>query len=530
MASRRGWLLDAYAHPADGVVLWLLDDDGERRRLRHAFPASFYAHGPNQQLRELWAFLRSDREPLELGRARRRDLFAGELDVLEARVPHAPRQPSVYYRAKERFPDLAFYDADVSLPVRYGAMTGVFPLARVEALTDEENNLAHIRPLDGRWDTDPAMPLLRVMTVEPDAMPSHREPRLLTVRMGRTIRRLSLGNPRATLERLGRMLDSYDPDLLFAAWGDRWLFPKLFELAEQYGVPFNPNRDKSLPPDRRKENSYYTYGQVVYRAEQTFLYGRWHIDPKNAMMYGEYDLRGVLEQARVSGLPVQEVARKSPGSGITAMQMRTAMQNGILVPHLKQEPERFKSLEDLITADWGGMVYQPTIGLHEHVAAIDFFSMYPSIMEHFNISPETVGTPGENPLFVPMSGMPVNQDEPGLIPEVVRPILEKRWKIKRRLLALDRRDVEYRQLKAQSDALKWLLVVSFGYLGYKNARWGKIESHEAVTALSRELLLQAKETAEAHGFRVLHMYVDGLYIQKEDARRAQDFEAVVRAI
>jgi hypothetical protein len=58
MASLRGWLLDVYAHPGDGVVLWLLGDDGERHRLRHAFPAVFYAHGPNQQLRQLWAFLR----------------------------------------------------------------------------------------------------------------------------------------------------------------------------------------------------------------------------------------------------------------------------------------------------------------------------------------------------------------------------------------------------------------------------------------------------------------------------------------
>ncbi|MBI4671989.1 MAG: hypothetical protein HY741_10035 [Chloroflexi bacterium] len=31
-------------------------------------------------------------------------------------------------------------------------------------------------------------------------------------------------------------------------------------------------------------------------------------------------------------------------------------------------------------------------------------------------------------------------------------------------------------------AHKWLLVTCLGYLGYKNARFGKIEAHEAVTA------------------------------------------------
>ena len=36
----------------------------------------------------------------------------------------------------------------------------------------------------------------------------------------------------------------------------------------------------------------------------------------------------------------------------------------------------------------GGMVYQPTVGLHRDVGGIDFVSMYPGIMVHFNISPE----------------------------------------------------------------------------------------------------------------------------------------------
>jgi DNA polymerase-2 len=72
--------------------------------------------------------------------------------------------------------------------------------------------------------------------------------------------------------------------------------------------------------------------------------------------------------------------------------------------------------------------------------------------------------------------------------------------------------------------------VCFGYLGYKNARFGKIESHEAVTALSRELLLQAKETAEDMGFTVLHMYVDSLFVQKNGLRQVQDFSPLLEAI
>ena len=86
--------------------------------------------------------------------------------------------------------------------------------------------------------------------------------------------------------------------------------------------------------------------------------------------------------------------------------------------------------------------------------------------------------------------------------------------LKQRALALPRWDPRRRKDKSRSAAHKWLLVTCFGYLGYKNARFGRIEAHEAVTTWGREALLRAKEAAERLGFTVLHMYVDGLWVQK----------------
>jgi DNA polymerase-2 len=68
--------------------------------------------------------------------------------------------------------------------------------------------------------------------------------------------------------------------------------------------------------------------------------------------------------------------------------------------------------------------------------------------------------------------------------------------------------------KARAAAHKWLLVTCFGYLGYKNARFGRIEAHESVTAYGREALMRAKEAAEDLGYEVLHMYVDGLWVRQ----------------
>ncbi len=525
-----GWLLDIYAHAQEGTVLWLLGEDGVRHCLRHSLTVTFFAGGPAPRLRQLWRCLREQPVPVRLERCEREDLFNGLITVLAVQALNAAAQPRLFFELASQFPDLDYYDADIPLALRYAAVYDLFPLARCRASVDCAGWLQAIVPLDSRWDLDPVHPPLRILTIAPDVDPGHAPPARLELRCGRASYRLSLDNPRALLTGLNAILKTMDPDLILTHRGDTWLFPYLFELAERCGLPFNPNRDPERQVRQQKERSYFTYGQVLYRGQQVHLFGRWHIDELNAMMYGDYGLEGVLEQARVTGLPVQEIARKSPGSGITAMQMQTALQRKVLIPVQKQQAERFKTALELIEADFGGMIYQPLIGLHDDVAEIDFISMYPSIMARFNISPETTGPPGPNTAPVPELGIAVDQERPGLVPETLRPLLARRLALKERLALLDHRDCRYQPDKTRAAALKWLLVVCFGYLGYKNARFGRIEAHEAVTAYSRELLLEAKEVAEDMGYTVLHMYVDGLWVRKPGQRAAADFQPLLQAI
>ena len=304
--------------------------------------------------------------------------------------------------------------------------------------------------------------------------------------------------------------------------------PLLLDLSKKWNIPLPLNRDSERGIAYHAERSYFAYGQVIYRDQQIHLFGRWHVDIHNATLYHDYAMEGIYELARVTGLPLQTVARVSPGSGISAMQMITALRQGILVPWHKQQAERFKSAWDLIHTDQGGLVYQPTIGLHTDVAEIDFVSMYPSIMVHHNISPETVpaGRPeGEQ------TGYPDQDNQPaGLIPQTLTPLLNKRLALKRRLTNLPAWNPLKRAYKARASAHKWLLVTCFGYLGYKNARFGQIEAHEAVTSQGREALLQAKEAAEDYGFTILHMYVDGLWIQKEGAANPADMQPLLDEI
>ncbi len=264
-----------------------------------------------------------------------------------------------------------------------------------------------------------------------------------------------------------------------------------------------------------------SYGRVIFRAAPHTLSGRWHVDARNSFLFGETGLPGLIELARLSGIPLQRVARTSPGTAISAMQVAIAVRRGILVPYKKREPEGFKSGLDLVVTDKGGLTYIPRPGLHENVGELDFASMYPSLMDRYNISPETINCaccrPGRP---VPEIGMHTCERRRGLVPDTIAPILAKRRLLKERQKAAT--DPEARDLfKKRQTALKWLLVVCFGFLGYRNARFGRIEAHEATTAWGREKLLAAKEIAEREGFAFLHGLTDAIWVKRDGAQEEE---------
>jgi len=116
--------------------------------------------------------------------------------------------------------------------------------------------------------------------------------------------------------------------------------------------------------------------------------------------------------------------------------------------------------------------------------------MYPGIMARFNISPERVflpqaaGPPRPGIQQVPELNLWVDQETPGLVPQTLEPLLEKRITLKSRAAAMPGWDPRRALYKARASAHKWLLVTCFGYLGYKNARFGRIDAHLAVTAIA----------------------------------------------
>ena len=516
-----GWLFDIYPNETN-LTLWLIGEDGKRHRFVQDFAAAVYAAGPAPRLRALWRWLQEQPVPVHLLRLERKDVFLGMTVVLAVEIIQPVKLDGLFRDMVKAFPDLTYYDGDISLPLRYAAAFGVFPLAQVRMEVQGEK-VVNITPMDTPWDIEPVAAPLRILSLEPDCDPAHGDPKAIIVSYERAQYSISLANSVPLLVGLRADLKRYDPDVILTSWGDTWLMPLLLRLSKESGTTLPLNRDETQAVVERKEHTYFSYGQIVYRGRQVQLRGRWHLDKHNAMLWNDYGMAGVLEMARVTRQPVQDAARLSPGTGISSMQFVTALQKCILIPWHKNQAETPKTSMELMRSDMGGMVYQPTVGLHRDVGGIDFVSMYPGIMVRFNISPEV-------PRAGPPQSLEPGEGEPGIIPMTLSPLLNKRLALKSALLTLNKYDCRRPVYQALASAQKWLLVTCFGYLGYKNARFGRIEAHEAVTAYGREALMRAKEAAEDLDYEILHMYVDGLWVQKEGCKTPKDFKALLEDI
>ena len=531
MPTLFAWLFDVYPS-GNGMSVWMIDREGRSHELRDTFHPRFYVQASSARLRDLSALLAGNRAPVELRMTERIDLFLDRpIEVLEVRVTVPGRLPRLFQMASRAFPDLTYYDADIPLPQRYVLERELFPLAYC-AVDVADGTIQNIEALDTPWDTDYELPPFRVMTLRLDgdlqdpsrsiASKSNRgNSGDLLVEVDDHRYHFARRQGRQLVAGVRHLLERFDPDVLITAYGDNYILPRLLRLSRHYGIRLPLNRDPKLPVQHRGAHSYFSYGRMMFRNEQHTLFGRWHLDRQNAFLTNYYGLDGILEIARVSGLPVQTVARVSTGTGISAMQVATAQRRGVLVPWQKRQPESLKTGLDLFAADKGGLVYNPIAGLYEGVAELDFTAMYPSIMVHYNVSPETVEARCCEGEQVPELGTSICRHRVGLVPETLAPLLEKRNRYKAMIRELPPGDPQRQRFERRYSAHKWLLVTCFGYLGYKNARFGRIEAHEAVNAYGREVLLQAKELVEEAGFRVLHLYVDGLWIQREGADQAE---------
>ncbi len=324
------------------------------------------------------------------------------------------------------------------------------------------------------------------------------------------------GPPADILSVVQATLDELDPDVLICSTSE--IIPTLYEMAASTDVDeFSLSRWADVDYQQLANRSTYaSYGRVGHSPARYNVPGRAIIDRSNTFFFGETNIDGVLDLVSRSRKPIQETAWASIGNVLTAIQICEAHKRRVLVPWHSWRHEKYKPIGVLHDADRGGFIFAPEVGLHEDVHELDFSSLYPNIICTRNVSPDVIrcechrgrdDVPGLSYAIC---------DERGYLVDVLQPIIDARDEIKAAIRRENQRDDpdDYRlaELKGRSEALKWILVACFGYQGFNNAKFGRIECHEAINAFAREILLTAKQRLEAGGWRVVHGIVDSIWV------------------
>lgn len=162
----------------------------------------------------------------------------------------------------------------------------------------------------------------------------------------------------------------------------------------------------------------------------------------------------------------------------------------------------------------GGYVKEPEKGLFEHIAYLDFKSLYPTIIIAQNISPDTFTTGeglDEDDYYVcPENGYKFLKQPKGFIPSIIGNILDERQKIKK-LMKEEKVPEQKKAYDFEQQGLKRLANSMYGVYGYSRFRWYKKECGAAITAWGREYIQNAMKKSEKYGFKPIYADTDGFY-------------------
>lgn len=522
----RGWLFDVYPSGANEITAWIIAENGERIRLVDKFTHKIYISGTLSDLRSLSEKIKNSKSVTGL---RFVDKYADFMEAQKKKVLEintSDYRRTTFFARKvlrlggyERF---HLYNVDVAVSQAYLYQKDVFPLAHVMAI-DSGNRLSY-DIMDSPEKVDYEVPSLRSMwlnvSIKKEGLLQKFTDKIDSISIefdDKTIV-ISEGSEEGKILELVKTVKKEDPDFIFTHGGDSFLFPYLAYRAFVNGLLDSFILSREDIPLRAKKSrgiTFFSYGRVYHKAPLRRLYGRIHIDVDNTFIYTACGLEGLIEVSRTCRVPLHTASRASIGSIMSSLQLYTAWKDDILIPWKKQEPESFKSAWELLVADRGGFIFEPKLGFHTDVVEVDFTSMFPMLMLKHNISAETVLCKccPDSKKKVPELGYNVCEKRLGIVPKTLDLLLKKRLKYKNLMRETNDKRLKHAYNMRQG-ALKWILVTCFGYLGYRNARFGKVDAHISVCAFARDALLKTARIAEERGFEVVHGIVDSLWLKK----------------
>ncbi|XP_055642416.1 DNA polymerase alpha catalytic subunit [Toxorhynchites rutilus septentrionalis] len=169
----------------------------------------------------------------------------------------------------------------------------------------------------------------------------------------------------------------------------------------------------------------------------------------------------------------------------------------------------------------GGLVLEPIKGFYDKfILLMDFNSLYPSIIQEYNICFTTVLPPadGEDE----SGAIIVQTDEMGILPRQIRKLVESRKAVKQLMKASGLEPELKMQYNIRQMALKLTANSLYGCLGYTRSRFYAQHLAALITQKGREILMNTKSIVEKMNYQVIYGDTDSIMINTNST----DYEQV----
>nr|AAL48000.1 GM13460p [Drosophila melanogaster] len=158
----------------------------------------------------------------------------------------------------------------------------------------------------------------------------------------------------------------------------------------------------------------------------------------------------------------------------------------------------------------GGLVLEPMRGLYEkYVLLMDFNSLYPSIIQEYNICFTTVQQPVDAD---ELPTLPDSKTEPGILPLQLKRLVESRKEVKKLMAAPDLSPELQMQYHIRQMALKLTANSMYGCLGFAHSRFFAQHLAALVTHKGREILTNTQQLVQKMNYDVVYGDTDSLMI------------------
>ncbi|XP_053436555.1 DNA polymerase alpha catalytic subunit isoform X2 [Nycticebus coucang] len=180
----------------------------------------------------------------------------------------------------------------------------------------------------------------------------------------------------------------------------------------------------------------------------------------------------------------------------------------------------------------GGLVLDPKVGFYDKfILLLDFNSLYPSIIQEFNICFTTVQRVALEAKKVTEDGeqeqipeLPDPGLEMGILPREIRKLVERRKQVKQLMKQQDLNPDLLLQYDIRQKALKLTANSMYGCLGFSFSRFYAKPLAALVTYKGREILMHTKEMVQKMNLEVIYGDTDSIMINTNSTNLEEVFK------